>query len=508
MAEETNAQPGQDDETEAAEATEAADALPAIGVDVAEAGMLRKKITVTVPRARLDAKTDEMFGELSHTAQVPGFRVGRAPRRLIEKRFGKEVAADVRNAILGESIGKAVETSELKTLGEPEIDLDAIELPESGDLTFDFEVEVRPEFDLPKLEGIPVQKRKIEIDDARVDEMLDAWRQGHARYEPTDKAAEAGDMVTAAATIIGEGIEEHRPGLRLRVAAGQIEGLPLVELGEALAGKKAGQAAELSVTVPDAHPNEDWRGKQLKIVIDISQVSRRILPEITNEFAAGYGFDTVEELREQIRRNLTARVDSDIQRDMRDQLCGYLLENTEFELPENVVARHTDSVLQRRYVDLLYRGVAPERIDENLTELQAAASEQARRDMKLLFIMDQICEAEQIEVTPEEINSRIAEMARSNNRRPERLRQELAQEGRLGQVEMTLREEKALNRLLEKADITEVKPEAAGEQDEGKTRATQAKKAKKAKKKSTSAKASKKSAKKAPGTKKDAGKAK
>ncbi len=451
-----------------------------IGVEVSDAGKLKKKITVTIPREQIDAKTNEMFGELSSTAQIPGFRVGRAPRRLIEKRFGKEINDDVRNAILGESIGQAIEQAELNTLGEPDIDLDAIELPETGDLSFDFEVEVKPDFKLPKLEGIKIEKRLLEIDDSRVDQMLETWQQGQAKYEPAEKAAEAGDMVTAGATITGDGIEENRPGLQLRVAAGQIEGIPLVELADALTGKKAGDTAEVTVTIPEAHPNEDWQNKEVKIAIEISQVSQRVLPELNAEFAQQHGYETVEELREQIRLNLVSRVDTDVQRDMRDQISQYLIDNTKFDLPEGMVTRHTGSIVQRRYVDLLYRGVPREQIDENITELQAAASEMAEREMQLLFVMDKVAEDQELEVTGEEVNSRIAEMAHANNRRPERLRQELAANGTLGQVHQAILEEKALDRLLEKAEITEVKAEDAKPQEKAEKKAKKTKKAKKA----------------------------
>ena len=134
------------------------DNLPKNTVEVEDAGTLKKKITVTVYRDKIDAKRDEMFGELGTSAQVPGFRIGRAPKRLLEKRFGKEVSQDVRNSLIGESVGEAIKETELKTLGEPDIKLDEIELPDTGDLSFSFEVEVAPEFDLPKLKGIPVNK--------------------------------------------------------------------------------------------------------------------------------------------------------------------------------------------------------------------------------------------------------------------------------------------------------------------------------------------------------------
>ena len=132
--------PPADPQEDTADADENTDDLPKCGVAVEDAGTLKKKVTVTVPRERIDAKFDELYGELGHSAQIPGFRIGHAPRRLVEKRFGREVGKDVRNGIIGESIGQALEQAELSTLGEPDLDLEAIELPDDGDLAYSFEV--------------------------------------------------------------------------------------------------------------------------------------------------------------------------------------------------------------------------------------------------------------------------------------------------------------------------------------------------------------------------------
>ncbi|MGC9453691.1 MAG: trigger factor [Phycisphaerae bacterium] len=472
------------------------DALPENRVDVEDAGTLKKKVTVTIPRARIDAKMDEMFGELREQAQIPGFRVGHAPRRLIEKRFGKEVGEDVRNALVGESIGDAIEKAELKTLGEPDIDLDKIELPESGDMSFSFEVEVAPEFELPELKSVPVEKPAMEVTDERVDEYLNQMVQSQASYQAADEPAEKGDAVTVDAAISGEGLETvTREDVELRVAAGQVEGIPLLNLPDELEGKSAGDTVEVTATVPDAHPNEDWQGKEVTIELTVKQVRKRSLPEINDEFAISMGFDSLKELREFMARQMEHRLENEVQRNMRDQVCQYLLDNTDFEVPEGVAKRHSAHVLQRRYVDLLYQGVPREQIDENLAQLQAEATRQAERDLKLSFILSKVAEQEGIEVDEAEVNARIAQMAASYGRRPERLRQELESEGNLQQVYENLQEEKALDKLLDEATVTEVSEEELRKRQKesdkdsgGKKAASEKKTAKKSAKKKTSAK--------------------
>jgi trigger factor len=453
----TETQPGAPGEGQAAK-----DNLPPVAVAIEEAGTLKKKITVTVPRARIDAKFGEMFGELSTTALVPGFRIGHAPRKLIEKRFGKDVSQDVRNAVIGESLSEGLEKSTLKVLGEPQIDLEKIELPEAGDLAYSFEVEVAPEFDLPELSGIPVRRPKLQYSEGDADAYVEQLRRSRARFEISQSPAAEGDVVTAGAKITGEGIESlDRPGLTLRVAPGQIEGLPLVDLGKALAGKKAGETASLKVTVPEAHPNEAWRGKELQVEIVLSEIRTPVLPEFNEAFCAELGFASPEQLRQYVGQRLQMQVREKTQQALRDQIVAYLLEKTSFEVPEGVAARHAHSVLSRRYVDLLSSGVPREKIDENLAQLQAQAAEQARTSLKVTFILGKVAEREKIEITAGEVNARIAQMAARYNRRPERFRQELETEGTLGDLESTILEEKAIDALLTTAQVTDEPEEAA-----------------------------------------------
>ncbi len=482
------------------------DDLPANKIKTEDVGTLKKKLTITIARERIDAKRDEMFGELSSSAQVPGFRVGRAPRRLLEKRFGKEVSSDVRNAIVADAVGKAIDDSELKSIGEPNIDLEKIELPETGELEFSFEIEVAPEFDLPKIDGIKVEKQSPELSDELVDKQLEQLAASSARFEETDDAAAEEDVVTAGATITIEGVDEplDRPGQMLRVAPGQIEGLPLVDLGKELTGKKAGDSARLEITIPQGHPNEDWQGKKATIEIQISQIRKRIVPTIDEGFATAAGFESLDELKDHMRSRIEVQMGIQQKRDMRRQIEENLLENTKFDLPDGLINRHTARVLQKRYVDLLQQGIPRDKIDENLTQLQAAATEQAQRDLKLQFILDKIAEDKELEITADEVNSRIAQMAQMYDRRPERVRQELAADGSLEQLAEVMRGEKALDALLESAEVKEVKPKAEPKKaDQKKAAKKTAKKSEDKAEKKTAKKPAEKTAKKAAKTKKE-----
>ncbi len=134
-------------------------------VTIEEAGPCKKQVSVEIPEEAIKNATDERYNSLRKEALVPGFRKGRAPRRLLEKRFGKEATEQIKLKLLADASDTAIKDNELNVLGDPDIDFEKIELPTTGPLKFDFEVEVRPEFDLPQLEGIAIEKSKLEVTD-------------------------------------------------------------------------------------------------------------------------------------------------------------------------------------------------------------------------------------------------------------------------------------------------------------------------------------------------------
>ena len=455
MTEETD--PQTSPQTEGQSPQSPADEGPKPQVEVQDAGNLKKKIIVTIPAQRVQDKRDEMFGELKNSAQVPGFRVGHAPRRLIEKRFAKEISDDVRNGLIGEGLQAAMSMEDLKVIGEPDMKLDDIQLPEEGDMVFDFEVEVAPEIELPNLEGIRVEKTKGEVTDEKIDAFLDNIRNSRAKVEDSDGAVVKGEPLVASVKISGEGIEEVlHPGMSLRAAPQQVEGLPLVDLGDKLEGLQAGQSATLSVTVPDTHANEAWHGKEMTVEVTVTQVRKRILPEVDEAFAEQIGFESVDELRGYVRQRLESELETETRRSMEEQVRKYLMDNTEVEVPEGAAKRHAARVLQRRYVQLLQMGMPQEMIEERITDLQTRAAEEAKEELKLQFILGKIIDDNDIDVSEADVNAQIAQMAMYQNRRPERMRQEMESDGSLERIRESLREDKALVTVLDKADIVEV----------------------------------------------------
>ena len=202
-----NAEQQTDDEATAEEEAP----KPKNTVTIEEAGPCKKKVSIEIPEEAIKMATDKQYENLRKDALVPGFRKGRAPRRLLEKRFGKETTEQVKLTLLAEASESALKDNELDTLGEPDIDFEKIEMPAEGPLKFDFEIEVRPEFKLPELEGIPVTKTKLEVTDEQIDREVEQLQRLAGIWTPRDEGqVELDDQIIADVILKIEDVEEEQ----------------------------------------------------------------------------------------------------------------------------------------------------------------------------------------------------------------------------------------------------------------------------------------------------------
>ena len=166
-----------------------------LSVDVKETSACERHVTVTVPRADIERYFAEQFDDLVPKAEVPGFRVGKAPRQLVEKKFRKQLSGQVKGSILMDSLSQVSDTEEFSAISEPDLDFEQVTIPEEGDLTYEFNIEVRPEFDLPKWEGLSLERPEREFTDADVEERISALAVQFSDMEPVDEAAKADDFI-------------------------------------------------------------------------------------------------------------------------------------------------------------------------------------------------------------------------------------------------------------------------------------------------------------------------
>jgi len=458
-------------ENEAIEGTEEEKSLEerikeAIEVNVEDIGSLRKKLTVTVPREFIDERLDSQYDELRQEA--------RAPRRLLEKRFGSEVAENLTQQLMASAYEAALEKTDLKVIGEPlvwakekgakvetllEADkaMELIEFPAEGPFEFVCEIEIRPEFELPELEGIEMSKPVVEVTDEQVNQQIERLRMMRGQYEAVPEGPiEEGDVVYADLKVICEDtVLREEENVRLAARPQHIESVVLEKLGEILAGAKVGDVRNATGELPDDYDKAELRGKAAAFEFKIRGIERMKLAEVNEEFAKGFGASSVDELQEWVKSDLESRHEQQVQRQLEEQARQYLLDKTDFELPERLSERQSERMMTRRMLDMYQQGMPQAEIENIMDNLRTSAREEAVRDLKLAFIMEKLADQFDVHVSEEEINARIAGIAQMQGQRFDRVRDELSKRGGLQNLYINIRDEKLMQQLIDKANITE-----------------------------------------------------
>ena len=462
-----------------------ADLKEAITVEREDIGALRLKLTVTIPEETINERRSEQFTELKRDATIPGFRKGHAPMQLVEKRFASDVGEDIKSRLITGGILAATEKEGLNILGEPifrtkveeervgedqktekvEVEkllplakaLEAMTLPRTGDLTFTCEVELKPEFEMPELAKIPVNKPAVEIDDDDIEEELRRMRAMNGTFKPVAVGpVEEDDMLYANMTmkVDGKTIETDE-NCELAARDMRIKGVPLIGLADAVVGKKQGDTVSFEAGVPDDHDIVDIRGKKAEFEFTINEIKRLDIPPIDEAFLSSMGIDSEKELREQIHDGLQSGLDQAVKRGMREQVGAYLIEKTALEIPESLSQRQTERSIARRMIEMYQYGVPEAEIKKSVDQMRTKAHDQTVRDLKLYFILEKIAEEREIDVPEERINAAIAQIAQRTNKRFDRIRDELSKGDGLTTLYLQIRDQQVIDLLLEDAVITE-----------------------------------------------------
>jgi trigger factor len=422
---------------------------------------------VQVPRADLDYFRNDAVKELVSTAAVPGFRPGHVPRKLVEKRFRKEVVDHVRQKVLMQSLQQLGEDHKLDAINEPDLDVEALVLPEEGDFTYEFDVEVRPEFDLPDYAGLKVKRHVRTISDAEVQTYLENYLAQFGQLVPHDGPAEAGDFVLASLRFtsgdkeLGHAAERQiriRPVLRFADAE-------IAEFDKLMKGVRPGDVREATTTVSVEASTVELRGEPVTIHFDVTDVKRLRLPALDQEFFDQVGAESEAVLRQEIREVLERQVTYEQRQATRRQVLEKITASADWDLPESLVKRQVENALRREVLEMQQAGFTDEQIRARQNELLQNQISETRQALKEHFVLDKIATQEKLEVTPQDKEVEISYMAMQRGESPRRVRARLEKMGLLENLEAQILERKAVDVVLEKA-VFEDTPGESGRQDD------------------------------------------
>lgn len=446
-------------ESEEGEGQEAEAKKLDLDVKIEERSACERHITVSIPREDIDRYYDKEFSELVKSAQVPGFRPGRAPRKLIETRFRKDVAVRVKNELLADSIAQLSEKEDLAVISEPSIDLDAIEIPAEGPMTFEFDLEVRPEFDVPRWKGLRIERPVRQFTDADVEAELKNLLGRQGKLVPREAPAEMGDYITTNLTLTYQGnvissakeeVIRIRPVLSFR--DGKIE-----DFGARMVGVRAGETRTAEAKLTEDAPNAALRGQTVTATFEVLEVKRLELPELTPEFLDDLGgFESEAELRDAIRSDLERRLEYHQRQRAREQIAQALTVSANWDLPPSLLERQSTRELARAVMELRRSGFTDEQIRVYENELRQNSRRATARALKEHFILEKIAEQEGITAEREDYDEEIRLIARQSNETPRRVRARLEKAGVMDALRNQIVERKVIDRILSEAVFVDV----------------------------------------------------
>ena len=428
-------------------------------VDIQNVGPCRKHVRVTVPRADIDHFSGEALKEIVETAAVPGFRKGRVPAGLAQKRFKSDISNSVRQRVLMQSLEQLADENTLDPINEPDFDIESLTIPDQGDFEYEFDVEVRPSFDLPNYNGLKITRTSRDVSDQDVDAYMQRFLTQYSVNESHDGPAEANDFVVAAVEFTKDGqpfrkissVElQLKPTIRFRDA--EIQGFDKL-----MAGAVAGTEKQVEVTISNEAEQVEMRGEKLNASIIVGEVRRLKMPELNSAFFERIGYHDIAAVRDEVRGMLERQVIYDQRQSVRRKVIEKITESATWDLPEQLVRKQTENALRREILEMEQAGFTTQQIMARENELRQHAITSTRQALKEHFVLDKIAEHEKIEVSPVDIDSEIQMMAIQRGENPRRVRARLVKTGVIENLEAQIRERKAVDVVLKSAVFEDVK---------------------------------------------------
>ena len=446
------------DETQSSTAVADSPEKLALIVDIQTVGPCRKHVKVTVLRADIDRILEKAVKEFVSTAAVPGFRPGRVPRKLVEKRFKKEVAGQVKQNVLLTSLEQVSEDNKLQPISQPDLDVDAIELPETGDLHYEFDVEVRPEFKLPKYKGVTIKRPVRTIGPDEISRSLNWYLEQHGQLVPHDGPAEKGDILTVTIHVRhGEQELSRSPEQTVRVLPTlRFQDAEIQGFDQLMSGIRAGESRDAQTTVSIESPQLELRGETVQVRFQVAEVKRLRLPELNSEFLQRVGFDSEEALRKRVLESLERQVEYQQRQQVRVQVLEFITESSDWDLPETLVRRQVENALRREMLEMQQAGFSDREIRARENELRQKSVSTTRRALKEHFVLDQIATEEKIQVTPVDVDLEVTLMALQRGESSRKVRAQLEKRGLIDNLTAQLLEKKAVDVILENAKYEDV----------------------------------------------------
>lgn len=410
---------------------------------------------IEIPADVVEREAETVTKEYARVARIPGFRPGHAPPSLVRRRYRDEIKSEIVQSLVPRFFRDKVKDEKWSVVGQPSFE--DLKFEEAQPLTVKATFEVYPQFELGRYKSLEIQKETPAVTEANVDQALEALRRRLSTSEVvTDRAAQDGDFVTV--SYQGQDLSDPaKPPVEVREGMVHL-GAPgtLEAFTEKLRGAKPGDTREFDVAYPDDYPRASLRGKKLHYRVEVQAIKHQVLPALDDELAKSaddYAVSTLAELRAKIREDLEKREQEEVEGAARRKLIEKLVEAHPFPVPQKLVESQLQHRLESSVGQLMAQGIDPRQEEFDWRKFRESLRPDAERTVRSSLILEKIAEAEKIEVTEEEVDEAIREVATQTHEPAAAIKTRLTRDDGLDRLRFTRRTQKALDFVYRSAVI-------------------------------------------------------
>ncbi len=437
-------------------------------VNIEDTTSVKKTIHVEIPSEEVKKELDKAYKELSKTAVIKGFRKGKAPRKVLEAKFRKDVHAELVPRLIQDAFSSVLEDNDLNIVGGPQVD--PPELDPDKAYVFDIKIEVKPELDEIDFKGINIKKTMHKISEDEVEAQIQMIRKTMAKKETVKEArpVKEGDFVLIDYQGFVDGKPfDKTPKIENYVMAIGSDTMPK-EFTEKLIGVIPEQELEIDVVYPDDAQNTELAGKTITYKVFLKEIQEEILPPVDDNLAKELGnIENLDELKDKIRENLTLGYERRIQQEMDEQVFEFLAGKYEFEVPDAIIEAELNGIVAEAEQAYAQNGIKLEDAGLSADFLRQQYRDIAEKQARRHLILEKIVEQEKLELTEDDLEKAFEETGRSMGATADAVKNMFKMnEKQLEFYKQVQLEKKALNLIMENGNITEVEPEDADESSE------------------------------------------
>jgi len=406
---------------------------------------------IDVPAQSISKAFDEVYAGITKIANIPGFRVGKAPIELVKKHYAKDAREEVLKRLIPEAYRNAISEHKISPISLPEI-TDVVFEGEDK-LSFKARVETRPKFKLKDYKGLELKKKNTDLTDADVEKALQNLVGLNAKYIAVeDRALAMGDYAVSDLECYVDGKSAHKKRENLWLYIDKESLVP--ELSQKMVGMKKGEERDIDVTFPEKHPDAKLVGKAARYHVLVKEIKSRVLPAMDDEFAKDLGKANMEEVKSEISKELQARAKVQADIDLENQLLSKLIDDNVFDVPSSFVTRQLDHMIEDAKRRLVEKGFRHEDLDKKDAEFKEKFKADAARQVRLLFILDEIAKNENVDVAEKDLADAYRAIAAQAGKSEGAVKEYYEKEDYVDSLKDKIREEKTIQFLIQNSKVT------------------------------------------------------